>query len=68
MSDFEKKYYDLLNLVADMRVKQKKYFRMRTSTDLRFAKNAEEKIDNVIKEEVLKIENMKKIQTELFPK
>ena len=63
MSDFEKKYYDLLEKVADLRKKQKSYERCKTSNDRVLANNAARKIDDLITQEVGKIV---KIQTKMF--
>lgn len=41
MSDFEKKYYDLLGKVAEMRKWQKDYFRCSSGTTLTKAKACE---------------------------
>ena len=48
MNDFEKKYWELLAQVADLRRKQKEYYRFRTGSCLTLAKKAEKKIDDLL--------------------
>lgn len=54
MSEFEQKYYDLLNLVAKMRKHQKDFFSKHSSLDLDAAKKIEKRVDKLIQDEVLK--------------
>lgn len=54
MSDFEQKYYDLLNLVAKMRKHQKDFFSKHSSLDFQAAKKVEKKVDEIIAREVMK--------------
>jgi hypothetical protein len=63
MNDFEKKYYDLLEKVADMRKKQKAYFKCRSGVDLSLAKKAESKVDEIIMTEIGRAQQ---IQTKMF--
>jgi len=48
MSDFEKKYYDLLGKVAEMRKWQKDYFRCSSGTTLTKAKACEKRVDDIV--------------------
>lgn len=66
MSDFEKKYYELLNLTADMRAKQRKYFSEKMKWNLDKAKVAEAKVDAIIKEEILNTQHLHSLQSKLF--
>ena len=54
MNELEKKYYDLLNAVANMRRLQKMYFKCRTGQNLTAAKKAETNIDKLVNLEVEK--------------
>jgi len=64
MSDFEKKYTELLNAVASMRKNQKDYFRCRTGQALSAAKRSEAKVDAIIMQELA---NAVQLQQSMFP-
>lgn len=64
MSDFEKKYTDLLNAVASMRKHQRDYFKCKTGQGLRAAKHAEAKVDSIINQELA---NAVQLQQSMFP-
>lgn len=54
MSDFEEKYFKLLNEVAKMRKHQKDFFAKHSSFDLKAAKEVEKRVDAMIAQEVMK--------------
>ena len=60
MSDFEQKYYKLLERVAEMRKWQKDYQRCKASATFTKQKACEKRVDDEIISEIAKVESVQR--------